>query len=129
MQKLINYFDTKWLIIALTFTAIVILCTHIPQELMPSQLQRSGLDKLEHIVAYGVITFLFTLSLKNSLSMPSFFLLFFFILVIGIVDEITQPLVNRQASFSDLGADVTGIIAALLLSMILKKPCKKTNME
>lgn len=127
MQKLINYFDHKWLILAVSFTAVVLICTHIPQELMPSQLQKSGLDKLEHIVAYGTITFLFILSLKNMLSRTSAFLLFSAILTIGAFDEITQPFVRRQASFSDLGADVTGIIAALLLSMIVKKLCKKTN--
>ena len=129
MQKLNNYFHIKWLILAVTFTATVILCTHIPQEFMPSKLQKSGLDKFQHIVAYGIITFLFVLSLKISLSLPSALLFFFFILAISIFDEVTQPLVGRQASITDLVADVTGIAAALLLSVAVKRRCKKNYTE
>lgn len=121
MLKLNNYFDIKRLVIALAFTTIVIVLTHIPQELMPSQLQKNDLDKLQHIVAYGIITFLFTLSLKSSPSLLSALLVFIVILVIGIADEITQPFVHRQASLSDLAADVIGIITALLLIVAGKR--------
>ena len=95
MLKLDNYFDIKWLVLAVTFTTIVLLFTHIPQESIPSQLLESGLDKLYHVVAYGAITFLFILSLKSSPSVLSYLLLFFAIVAIGIADEVTQPLVNR----------------------------------
>ncbi len=127
MLKLNNYFEIKWLALAVTFTATVILCTHIPQEFMPSKLSQSGLDKIQHIVAYGTITFLFTLSLKSSPSMLSSLLVFFALLVIGIADEATQPLVNRQASFADLVANITGIAAVLLFQMIGKRRFSKTN--
>lgn len=63
MLKLNNCFEIKWLVLAVTVTAIVILLTYIPQEFMPSQLQESGLDKLQYVVAYGAIMFLFILSL------------------------------------------------------------------
>lgn len=125
MLKLNNYFEIKWLVIAVTFTAIVILLTHIPQEFMPSQIQKSGLDKLQHVVAYGIITFLFILALKSSPSLLSALLVFFAILAIGIADEVTQTLVNRKASFADLAADVIGIAAGLLLSMVGKRRNKK----
>jgi len=121
MLKLNNYFDIKRLVIALAFTTIVIVLTHIPQELMPSQLQKNDLDKLQHIVAYGIITFLFIFSLKSSPSLLSALLVFIVILVIGIADEITQPFVNRQASLSDLAADIIGIITALLLMVAGKR--------
>jgi hypothetical protein len=49
-------FNLKWLTIATVFTAIVVLFTHIPQAIMPERLQISGLDKIEHIAAYGTIT-------------------------------------------------------------------------
>ncbi len=45
------YVNLKWLTIATLFTAIVVLVTHIPQEIMPERLQISGLDKIEHIGA------------------------------------------------------------------------------
>lgn len=127
MLKLSNYFEIKRLILVITFTAIVILCTHIPQQFMPSQLQKSGLDKLQHIIAYGAITFLFILSLKNSLSLYTASLLFFAISLISIIDEITQPLVNRQASLTDVTADVIGILTILLFSIVGKRRRQKTN--
>lgn len=129
MLKLNNYFDIKWLVFAVTFTAIVLVLTHIPQELMPSQLQKSGLDKLQHIVAYGAITFLFILALKSSPSLNLALFVFFAILAIGIVDEVTQPIVGRQASLADLAANVIGIAAGLLLSVVGKRRSKKTNTE
>lgn len=127
MLKLKNFFDIKWLVLAVIFTVAVIFFTHIPQKFVPSQLQKSGLDKFQHIMAYGIITFLFILSLKNSLSLPSMSLLFFFILAISIFDEVTQPLVNRQASFRDSLADITGILIVLLISIVYKRKCTKTH--
>ena len=121
MLKLSNYFKINRLVLAVTFTAIVLLFTHIPQEFMPSQLQKSGLDKLYHVVAYGIITFLFIFSLKSSPSLLSSLLIFFAILAIGIVDEVTQPLMSRQASLADLAADAIGIVTILLFSMVGKR--------
>ena len=129
MLKLDNYFDIKWLVFAITFTATIILLTHIPQEVMPTRLQTSGLDKLEHVMAYGLITFLFILSPRNSYSMLSASLLFFAVLVVGAIDELTQPFVNRIASFTDWLANVIGIVTVLLLSIVGKRQFQKTNTE
>ena len=127
MLKLDNYFKIKKLVFAITFTAIVLLFTHIPRESIPPQLLESGLDKIYHFVAYGAITFLFILSLKSSPSLLSFLLVFFTILAVGIVDEVTQPLVNRQASYADLTADAVSIGTVLLLSAVFK--CRFRNMK
>ncbi len=121
MLKLNNYFDIKWLVLAVTFTAIVLILTHIQKEVMPSQLQENSPDKLLHVVAYGAITFLFILSLKSSPSMLSSLLVFFALLAIGIVDEVTQPLVNREASLTDLAANVIGIVTVLFFSTMLRR--------
>ena len=129
MLKLNNYFDIKWLVLAVTFTALVLLLAHIPKEVMPSQLQENSPDKLHHVVAYGAITFLFILSLKSSPSMLSTLLVFFALLAIGIVDEITQPLVNREASFADIVANVIGIVMVLLFSMLSKRRFRNTKTE
>jgi len=129
MLKLDNYFDIKWLVLAVTFTAIVLILTHIPQESIPSQLLEGGLDKLYHVVAYGAITFLFILSLKSSPSVLSSLLLFFAILAIGMADEVTQPFVNRQASYADLAADAISIVTVLLFSIVGKSRPLKTKAE
>ncbi len=127
MLKLDNYFDIKWLVLAVALTATVILLTHIPQELMPSQLQEGGLDKILHAMAYAVITFVLILSVKSPLSLHSAFLVLFALSAIGAVDEITQSLTNRHTSFIDLVADVIGIVAVLSLSMVGKNQLQKTK--
>jgi VanZ family protein len=110
-----SYFNLKWLTIATLVTATIVLITHIPQEIMPERLQISGLDKIEHIVAYGVITFSFILSLRARPSLLSAVILFFAISVLGAVDELTQPLVNRVACPFDWLADIIGISVVLFI--------------
>lgn len=129
MPKFNNYFDIKRLVIAVGFTAIILLLTHIPKEAMPPRLQENSYDKLHHVVAYGGITFLFILSVKVSSTPLLFSLLFFAILAIGIVDEVTQPLVNRTASLADIVANFIGIATVLLLSMVGKHRIQKTKTE
>lgn len=129
MKKLKDHFDTKWLILAGTLTAIVMVLTHIPQELAPSQLQAGGLDKCLHAVAYGAITFLLVLSIKSSISPVSALLVLFVLLGIGSLDEITQPLVRRQASFGDLLANAIGIATILSLFIACKRQIQKLRSE
>lgn len=114
-------FYTKRLIVAVVFTAIVVFITHLPPEVLPNQPQASGLDKLQHVVAYGAITFLFILFLKTPCSLLSASLLFIAILTLGTIDELTQPLVNRTASFTDLLADIIGFITVLFLFYLFQK--------
>ena len=116
--KIKNFFNRKWLIIAVTFTAVVLVLTHIPQEAMPSQLQVIGLEKLAHILAYGAITLFSILSLRTSPTLLSASLLFFAILGIGAIDELTQPFVHRTASLDDWLADVTGIFVVFVFKTV-----------
>ena len=76
------------------FTAAVLVFTHLPQEAIPSPLQKDGVDKLQHVLVYGVITFLFLISLRTSPTMLSALLLFLVVSAIGAFDELTQPLVS-----------------------------------
>lgn len=123
-------FNTKWLAIAVVFTAGVLVLSHLPQGTMPSALEKDGIDKLEHFLAYGVMTFLLLLSLRSSVTMRSALFLFLAISVIGAVDELTQLLVNRTASIADLAADIVGISAALFFFTVRRRrflrldPCK-----
>ncbi|MCJ7692187.1 MAG: VanZ family protein [Sedimentisphaerales bacterium] len=121
MLKSNTYFNIKWLIIAVGFTAIVVLLTHIPQEAMPPQLQIIGLDKLAHILAYGAITYLFVLSLRTSPRLLSASLLFLAILGIGAIDELTQPFFSRTASLADWLADIIGVSGVLLFFLRSKR--------
>ena len=111
-----TYFNIKSLTTAILFTAAVLVFTHLPQETVPSSLQKDGVDKLQHVLAYGVITFLFLISLRTSPTMLSALLLFLAVSVIGAFDELTQSFVNRTASVTDLVADVAGILVPFLKS-------------
>lgn len=122
-------FNIKWLTIAILFTAVVILLTHIPHDVMPERLQVSGLDKIEHIVAYGAITFLFVLSLRARPSLLSAAVLFFAILALGVIDELTQPFVNRTASLADWLANVTGIVIVLLSFICFNHSKRQASMN
>ncbi len=108
---IVPIFNVKRLIAAVTFTAVVVLLTHIPQEVMPPQLQVIGLDKLAHALVYGAITFFFILSIRPSLTLLLSAIIFLGILAFAAFDELTQPLVNRTASVFDWLADITGICA------------------
>jgi len=109
-----SIFNIKRLVVAVIFTATVVFLTHLPQEVMLSRLQVSGLDKLQHFLAYGAMTLLFILSFKTSFTMLSALVLFFAISSVATLDELTQPFVNRVASPIDWLADIVGIIIALL---------------
>ena len=127
MLKLDNYFDIKWFYLAVALTVTVILLTHVPQELIPSQLQEGGIDKILHIASYAAITFVLVLSLKNPLSLHSALLVLFILSAAGAVDEITQSLANRHPSLIDLAADVIGIGAVLSLSAVGKHQLQKAR--
>ena len=114
MSDILKSFKVKRFIIAVSFTVILIVTTHIPQEFMPNRLENIGLDKLEHFVAYGIVTLLFILSLKNPFTLSWAVIFFFIISGIGAADELSQPLVNRGCSLFDWLADVIGIITVLL---------------
>jgi len=117
-----HYFNIKRLIIAVVFTATVVLLTHLPQEVMPPQLQVIGLDKLAHVSAYGAITFLFLLSLRTWPTLLSASLLFFAILALGALDELTQPFFSRTASLTDWLANIIGVSGVLLFFLRFKRP-------
>ena len=113
-----TYFNIKSLTTAILFTAAVLVFTHLPQETMPSSLQKDGVDKLQHGLAYGVITFLFLISLRTPPTMLSAF---------GAFDELTQPLVSRTASVADLVADIVGILAVLFFSTMRRRQFLRPN--
>jgi VanZ family protein len=120
-------FNTKLLTVAILFTAAVLVFTHLPQGTMPSPLQKGGVDTLQHVLAYGVITFLFLISLRTSPTMLSVLLLFLAVSVIGAFDELTQIFVNRTASVADLAADIVGILSALFFYTMRRRRFPKTT--
>ena len=116
-ERLRRHFDWRGLVVALAATVCVLVATHIPREAMPKVLQQDLLDKIEHVAAYGVISFLFVRSLRKR-AFPSLAALLLVLAVIGALDELTQPLVNRCASVVDYAADVIGISLGCVVSLL-----------
>jgi len=112
--------------IAVIFIAVVVLLTHCPQNILPFK-QEDGLDKLAHALVYGAITLLFILSLKASFTLLSAAVLFFAILAIGAIDELTQPFVMRTASSTDWLADIIGIFTTLAFFTCFKNSKYQTT--
>jgi len=104
-----SHFRPRWVLVTVSITVCVLALTHIPGEDVPRVLQAHGLDKVEHITAYGLIAGSFLLSLKRPVR-PSLLVMGLAVLaVIGALDETTQPLVNRTASVRDYACDLTGM--------------------
>jgi len=125
--KFTRLFNVKWLTAAIFFTIGVVGLTHLPDESVPDQLRLGGLDKLEHIAAYGAITLLFVYSLRTSPTLFTSLFLSIGILGIGSLDEITQPLCNRTASFTDWLANIVGILIVLVSSVLFKPKAESTQ--
>ncbi|UCG55922.1 MAG: VanZ family protein [Phycisphaerales bacterium] len=115
-----SYLNRKRLLIAVIFTAFILLLTHLPRQAVPLRLNEGGFDKLVHSLGYGAITLLFVLSLKTRSIVLSALILLFVISAVATFDELTQPLVNRIASTIDWLADVVGILAVLMFSVVCR---------
>ena len=94
------------------------IATHIPAGHLP----RAGVsDKFLHAAGYFVISGLFWLTLRvyGVMGAKRIALIFFTMLAYAAIDEITQPLVERDNSLGDWLADITGMIIALILLELL----------
>jgi VanZ family protein len=113
-------FRRGWLAASLLCLILVLTLTHIPHEALPKILQENMLDKVEHIAAYGLIAFLFLQALPNPAPLALSAVGLLVLAVIGILDEATQPLVNRHASVWDYVADLVGILLACVIFLVKK---------
>ena len=111
-------FHRRWLMLTLLVAAVVLGLTHIPGQSIPRVLQVHYLDKAEHVVAYGLIAGFFLLSLKRPVRPAVLLIGLVLLVVIGALDEVTQPLVNRFASVSDYAFDLTGMAVACVILLV-----------
>jgi VanZ family protein len=89
--------------------------THIPKAHMPTDIHVS--DKTLHAVGYFVLgaMLLLTLASRGKPRWTRVLLTLALLAAYGAVDEITQPLVNRTAAFTDWLADIAGTAAAVII--------------
>ena len=115
MDWIRTWFDVRWLTAAVVALLVVLVSTHIPQEMMPQALQVHLLDKVEHVVAYGTLALLFLLSFRRPPGVKVMLVILLVGAMVGALDEVTQPWVNRIASSLDVAADVIGIALVCIL--------------
>lgn len=121
-DKIQTCFDRRWLAASFVSAVGVLTLTHVPQAVLPRLLHEKMADKVEHVVAYGVVSLLFVLSLKRSAPLTVLIAGLLALAGIGALDEITQPLVNRTASVMDYAADLAGIAAACVIFLVKRRP-------
>lgn len=109
-MKFTSVLNVKWFVILIFFTVTVFTFTHIPQQVLPELLQMNGLDKVLHVLAFGIITLLFILTFRISHNSMFNFIPLLTILAFAVVDELTQNFVGRTASLYDWTADLAGIV-------------------
>lgn len=82
----------------------------------PHGLGTFNLDKILHIIAYGMLTALMVMAIKPPRTRSLRLGLFVMLLVLAITDETTQAFVGRSTSIADLQADIIGILIAMTLT-------------
>ena len=112
----------NWRIASLSCLVFVLVLTHIPGEIMPPELHEHMMDKVEHMIAYGVTAVLFLLSLRDPVRFGVLSGGLLLLAGVGAFDELTQPLFHRTASIWDYAADVTGIVLACLVFLVGRRP-------
>ena len=91
-----------------------IIATHIPAGKIP---HISASDKLLHVVGYFFLASIFWLTLKgyDVKRITRLICVSMGLMAYAVLDELTQPIFNRDASIYDWLADVAGTIIAVIL--------------
>jgi VanZ family protein len=111
---------TCWFLTAAYWGAIFVL-THLP----PEEIARAPhfWDKAEHFIAYFLLAVLLggalMLSFPETRGIPLWVLLIGF--AYGVVDELLQPFVRRDAELLDWVADASGVWAAVVVLWAVRR--------
>ncbi|MFC1762294.1 polysaccharide biosynthesis tyrosine autokinase [Planctomycetota bacterium] len=111
--------EKVWLVLTVLCTIVVLVATHLPPQYVPKVLSGNINDKVAHAIAYGAITLCYLLAFRKRHDWRVFVIFFCAITIIAIIDEITQPLVERIASPLDIVGDLSGVIAVFTVFSIL----------
>jgi len=115
-MNIMSKFNKKRLAVALFAMAGLLILTHTPPKYMPDGLDRFDLDKILHLLAYGLLTSLMIMAIKPPRTWSLRSGLIVVLLVLAITDETTQAFVGRCTSNADLMADIIGMFIAMILS-------------
>jgi len=79
----------------------------------------TGLDKVQHFVAYGVLAFLLAKASYRHFSWNSMIVIVMAVILFGVCDELYQATIpNRDSSINDVIADGVGAVTGFLVAWI-----------
>ncbi len=116
-----SIFDMRRLLLATLATVVVLGMTHVPQAEMPEVLMAGGLDKVEHVVAYGVVGLCYLLAVKRSAGLRVPLAIVLVLAGVAALDEVTQPLVHRSCDIVDWASDAIGITLAWIAAAAVRR--------
>ena len=104
-----------WLTAAFVGLTLLLTLTHWPQEKMPFDTNRFGLDKIAHMAIYAGLAGLFFKAVAPGRTFLAWLGIIAGLVLVTLLDEITQPWFNRQFDLLDLAADVVGIVGCFII--------------
>lgn len=111
-----------WQLALACYWVALFISTHVPIERIP--IVQGSSDKLAHIVAFAGLSGLFAITWRlttGKLTFTNAIWIWLVVVVYGLLEELTQPFVNRVASVLDLLADGSGAALGLALYGLLPK--------
>lgn len=102
---------SRWLLPV--YLVVLFSATHYPADVLPTEIV-IGIDKVVHVLAYGVLGLLIAMWLPRASAGRTALLTTAIVFGIGLLDEVTQPYFNRMCDPYDLLADLVGAAAASL---------------
>jgi VanZ family protein len=112
-----NWLLRAAIVLLVVYWLALITATHLPK--VPEPLEFRGSDKVEHFLAYATLAALagWVWSLLRPFGWRQALVLLGIVAMHGILDEVTQPIVGRNADVLDWCADMVG--ATLGVSTLL----------
>jgi VanZ family protein len=117
-----NFRFWQWVLVV--YWVALFASTHVPQEFPGVPVHHW--DKVAHFAAYTVLAVLFTTTWQlaaGELQPAHLRWTWIFLVAYGAIDESTQPLVGRDASYLDWLADAAGVAAGLAIFTWLRRRC------
>ena len=129
---MIRYADTNeatdftfwwWRAAAALFLVTIFCLSHAPQGTIRSDLGTGLGDKVSHAFAYGLLTLLLLQATgrRGTVEASATVLVLPIVVLIGSVDELTQPLFGRICSLADWMANLVGPCLAVFLQWATRR--------
>ena len=116
MKTALIYIKNYWLILTLVMLTIITVLSLLPLGKLPGA---PGSDKIHHMIAYAFL--MFPAALRKPVKWKLIGLLF--AAFSGII-ELLQPYVNRYGEWSDMVANITGLVCGLLVAQLILYFCQ-----